>query len=88
MAADLDAVTVDDRTGLAAETVREPAAGVAVGDEADVVAVGLRRHGKPRSAASARTIAFDGVSPSGNMECAICSAVRTPSTYDWSFARR
>ena len=40
----------------------------------------------PRAAASARTIAFDGVRPSGKYVCASCSAVSTPSTYDWSFA--
>ena len=40
----------------------------------------------PRRAASSRTSCFDGVSPSGKYACASCSAVSTPSTYDWSFA--
>ena len=36
-----------------------------------------------RAAASTRTTSLV-VSPSGNSECASCSCVRTPRTYDWS----
>jgi hypothetical protein len=41
---------------------------------------GLFATENPRAAASARTSAFDGVAPSGNIECASCSAVSTPNT--------
>ena len=46
---------------------------------------GLAATASPRSAASARTSVFV-ESPSGNIACRNCDAVRTASTYDWSFA--
>jgi hypothetical protein len=49
---------VDHRTGLRAEPVAQEAGGVAVGDEADVVAVGLVGDAEPAAGASARTCAF------------------------------
>ena len=54
MPADDLAIGVDDVTGGGAQLAREPAAGVAVGDETDVVAVRLPGH---REAALARLLA-------------------------------
>ena len=56
--ADLDAVFIDDVARTAAEASIKKASGVAVGDEADVVAVRLFRNGESPIAASARTEAF------------------------------
>ena len=65
--------------GLLTEPLGEPAAGVAVGDEADVVAVRLVRDEKPRPAASARTAAW-WCRRAGRTTRASWSASSTPRT--------
>ena len=70
---------VDDLAGCRAQLLGQEAPGVAVGDEADVVAVRLVRDREPAPAALARTCTL-GVSPSGNMAWLICSVVSTART--------
>ena len=54
---------VEDLAALGADPLGEPAAGVAVGDEADVVAVGLLRDGQAARGGLGAHEAFDGVVP-------------------------
>jgi hypothetical protein len=64
---------VDDRPGLRAEPALQEAGGVAVGDEADVVAVRLVGDPEPAAAACSRTCALVS-SPRGRTVPASCSA--------------
>src|SRR5664280_3302181 len=57
------AVGVDDVAGLLAEAVGQPLAGVAVGDEADIVAVGLGRDVEPARCRLLANLWLGGVAP-------------------------
>lgn len=80
MTADDTAVTLDDLTLFASDALGEPALRVAVGDEADVMAVGLLRDAEATRLCLGPDLGLRGVEPSGNILCASCSLVRTPST--------
>ena len=71
--------------GASPSCLLEEARGVAVGNEADVVAVRLGRHRQAAALGLGPDLGL-GVSPSGKNACSSCSWVSTPSTYDWSLA--
>ena len=79
VAADGGTGRVDDGAGGLAEVLGQEAAGVAVGDEADVVESGLSATARPRARASSRTWSLV-VSPRGNMAWASWSRVSTART--------
>ena len=79
---DLDASGVDDVANPGAEPVVEEPRGIAVGDEADVMAVRLVRNGE---AASCRLSPYLGLLPAAEREDR-CSGLLKHAQDDWSFA--
>ena len=77
--ADVVPEVVHDRAGGRAELLGQEAASVAVGDDADVVAVGLVRHG-PAAGSGVGADWCSVVSPRGNMAWTSWSRVSTAST--------